>query len=328
MWWCWWLLLLLGSSLAHELCGITCFFNPLGHASRKLNYLQARQWSKRQGLFLTVVELAFGEGAEFEIHAEDDLTRVIHLRTPSPTNVLWHKEALLNVALRSLGAECSMVVWLDSDVVLEDGWIAATTQMLAEHAIGQPFSKLVRLPKGIFSPYSYWSEARERRLGLGFREGQLHFGAARHGHTGFAWAARRSALELLGGLYDKAVVGGFDSLLVNALWNPRCETRMNPAMQRDFEHRWAVHARRLFPVLGEVNATIRAAAFWHGEIKDRNYQDRHLILLEHGFDPQTHVAVGAGGELVWTAAAPKPLQRDVLDMFAHRHEDGQEEDEL
>ncbi|KAH9259676.1 hypothetical protein BASA81_002098 [Batrachochytrium salamandrivorans] len=326
-----WLLLLLlaWSSEAHELCGITCFFNPLGHSSRKLNYLQARQWSKRQGLFLTVVELAFGEDAEFEIQADDDLTRVIHVKTPSTSNVLWHKEALLNVALRSLKTgDCPLVVWLDSDVVLEDGWMEATKHMLTEHAIGQPFTKLVRLPKGIFSPYSYWSEARERRMGQGFREGQLHFGIANQGHTGFAWAARRSALDSLGGLYDKAVVGGFDSLLTNALWNPRCETRMNKAMQKDFEHQWAINARRHFPFLGQINVTIRAAAFWHGEIKDRNYQDRHLILLEHSFDPQTHVAVGAGGELVWTLNAPTQLQRDVFDMFTNRQEDGQVQDEL
>jgi hypothetical protein len=322
------LFLLLTPSLA-ELCGVSAYFNPLHYRSRLVNFIEARQWSRRQGLRVLVVELAFGDDT-FElsqhISEQDELTRLVQLRTIRD-NLLWQKEALLNIGFARIDecfpSTCTNIVWLDSDVVLEDGWIEAAEDMLTRVEIGQVFTHLIRLPQGVFSPFAYWSEPRMKRMGQGNREGQVQFAAsmAFGGHTGFAWAVRRRVLENEG-LYDRCVVGGFDALLFHALNDPRCETRLNQAMADHFDAWWARFDRLPLGRAGFPNQTIKAAAFWHGDIKDRTYQDRHAILLKHNFDPARHVRVDESGALGWTEEASCDLRRDVFTMFVQRREDG------
>jgi hypothetical protein len=319
-----------------DLCGLTTFFNPFHYQTRITNYYHARRWSYKQQLKLVIVELIFGnQPAELE---GDDLSKYIAIYTNN-SNILWQKEALLNYGLRVLEQEkvmfenCTKIVWLDSDVIIQDGWMESTSEMLDSVQIGQVFTHLVRLPQGIFNPFAYWSEPRMKRMGFGNKEGQTQLSAAlkfQGGTTGFAWAARRIDLMKVK-FYDKAIVGGFDALLYHALNDPRCEVRFNHDMATDFEP-WADHARQVFGTfkIGYPSKMTKAAALWHGDTKDRSYQDRHLILLTHGFTPRLHVELPEpiGGALQWTEHAPCELRKAVFDMFVSRQEDGVHEDGL
>lgn len=321
----------IATSTRDDVCGITTFFNPFHYTTRITNYYHARKWTRRQELKLMIVELVFGNSTAAELTG-DDLSKHVILYT-NTQNILWQKEALINFGLKQIDENddlfrnCTKIVWLDSDVILQDGWIEETSKMLDNVSIGQVFTHLVRLPQGTFNPFAYWSEPRMKKMGFGNKEGQVQLSSAvrfQGGTTGFAWGARRDYL-LKVKLYDKAIVGGFDALLYHALNDPRCEVRFNQEMADDFEL-WAENARQVFGAfnLGSPYVQIKAAAFWHGDTKDRNYQDRHDILLSHRFNPHQHVMLSEPdqGSLEWKAKTPCELRKAVFDMFVSRQEDG------
>ena len=93
-----------------SLSAITCYFNPVGYRRRLENYRIFRQRLKAP---LVTVELSFGGG--FHLSSQDaDI--LVQLRSPS---ILWQKERLLNVALKSPG-RCNKVAWLDCDILFEN----------------------------------------------------------------------------------------------------------------------------------------------------------------------------------------------------------------
>src|SRR5579864_1198351 len=92
-----------------KLWAITAYFNPTGSRRRLTNYRLFRKWLP---LPLVTVELSFA--GDFELGAEDaDI--LIQLKEG---DTLWQKERLLNVALNALPISCTMVVWLDCDIII------------------------------------------------------------------------------------------------------------------------------------------------------------------------------------------------------------------
>ena len=128
----------MGPSEAQNLWAITCYFNPIGYRRRLENYRIFRQ---RLKLPLVAVELSF-DGA-FELRPVDaDI--LVQLCGPA---VLWQKERLLNVALKSLPASCDKVAWLDCDILFEnDDWIERAKKALDEFAVVHLFRERNELP--------------------------------------------------------------------------------------------------------------------------------------------------------------------------------------
>jgi len=138
------------------------------------------------------------------------------------------------------------------------------------------------------------------------------------GFPGYAWCARRSALQQVG-FYAHAVVGGFDALLVDTLLEHQCAARMNDAMAQHFEQ-WAARARRvLAPGVVAMATQVRAMHLWHGDKVKRMYTERHDILLQGGYNPVVDVELDAQGVLRWTALANRSMVAQVAQMFQFRH---------
>src|SRR4051812_27505421 len=96
------------------LWAITSYFNPMGYRRRLANY---KLFHARLNVPLVAVELAYGP--DFELNA-GDADVLVQLRSQ---DVLWQKERLLNLAMRSLPSGCRYVVWLDCDIIFEaDDW--------------------------------------------------------------------------------------------------------------------------------------------------------------------------------------------------------------
>src|SRR2546423_1697807 len=110
---------------------------------------------------------------------------------------MWQKERLLNAAIRRLPRDVTKVVWVDGDVLFANpAWIVEMSRLLDNCMAVQPFKHVIRLPRGMASYRGegdrwksfaavYKRNPRERV------KGNFHH----HGHTGFAWAARRDLLE-------------------------------------------------------------------------------------------------------------------------------------
>ena len=85
---------------SQSLWAITCYFNSVGYRRRLENYHTFRQHLK---VPLVTVELSFDN--KFQL-ASGDADILVQVRS---TAVLWQKERLLNLALKSLPSECEKV---------------------------------------------------------------------------------------------------------------------------------------------------------------------------------------------------------------------------
>lgn len=304
---------------ADDLGVVTCYFNPGGYRTRLRNYRRFAATLERSRVHWLVVECAFGSDP-FTLPPSP---RVVRVRA---RDVMWQKERLLNVAVAHLPATCTKVAWLDCDVLFANSeWAVETSALLERWAVVQPFKWVVRLPRGFTA---YW--------GLG--DVWKSFGAVyahdparlvrgsfdKHGHTGFAWAARRELLERRG-LYDACIAGSADHMMAHAMggdWATACIDRIigDNTPHREYFRRWAegFHADVRGRV-GYVHGTL--LHLWHGDIADRRYVDRNQDLVRLGFDPATDLRVGAGGSWEWARDKPA-LHRWAVEYFGARREDG------
>src|SRR5262249_17769770 len=113
------------------------YYNPARFKRRLANYklfcanLRAR---------LVTVELSFD--GHFEL-SDDDADVLIQI---SGGAILWQKERLLNLAIKSVPVDVKNVAWIDCDVVFERlDWMDEAEHQLDTVNIVQPFSEVVDL---------------------------------------------------------------------------------------------------------------------------------------------------------------------------------------
>ena len=313
--------------LPGETWGVTCYFNPTGSPTLRDNVRLFSQGVRAQGLKLLIVELAFGH-APFEI-AEGFAEVVIRRRSDA---VLWQKERLLNIGIKHLPAACDKVVWLDADILFENSsWVEETRRLLESYVVIQPYQTACWLPRGCC--------AAPQSLPRGLGEGHAMPGMAltlaqradrrralsdyfEHGHSGFAWAARREVLDSHG-LYDRRILGGGDIVIAHSLYgdtdfwrglNFYCRQMTRKEIASVAEWGRAIHE----DVRGSIYYTPgRVLHLWHGSIARRDYLDRQKILKENDYDPNTDVALDAEGCWRWNSVKPD-LHHRARAYFAAR----------
>jgi hypothetical protein len=303
---------------AGDLWIVTTYFNSAGYATRRANYDAFSGRIAASGLRLLTVECAFGD-APFELPASPEVLRV------RARDVMWQKERLLNLAIAGLPASCGKVAWLDCDVLFENPeWASETSRLLETVAAVQPFDVAIELPRG--TP-SYHGDGKATPGFAAMREADPDATRARtypfHGHTGFAWAARREALGAWG-LYDALVVGGADHMIAHAMsgdWGSPCLGQHYGRAHSEHCLRWARHFHQ---GLREGIAHVPGALLhlWHGDFADRDYVGRHERLSSFRFDPESDLRIAESG--CWEWASHKPaMHAAVAEYFARRNEDGQ-----
>jgi hypothetical protein len=300
---------------------IAAYFNFDGYLSKWSNYLIFESSILRAGLPFIVAECVFGDQA-FKM---PDAPHVIKLRAK---DCMFQKERLLQIALRHLPREVTKVAWLDADVLFERAdWAIATSNLLDEVPVAQPFYSAFRT-----RPFQTEFEG----IGGKFRSfASLHCVLpsvsrvstfALHGHTGFAWAARREILESLG-FYDAAVMGSADDLMAHGFcgdFNSPCLPSKflgNTAFLRHFSQ-WAESAWEI--VRGRVGCVPGALLhLWHGEQRNRGYPHRFAAPARLGFDPLIDLRVEANGLWRWAGDEDRARQFRALSrqLFANRQED-------
>ncbi|MFO0849445.1 MAG: hypothetical protein U0871_12945 [Gemmataceae bacterium] len=303
---------------AADLGLIVPYFNPAGYRTKRANYDRFRA-ALPAGLPTVVVECGFAD-APFDLPAGNG---VFHVRG---RDVMWQKERLLNLALARLPAGCPKVAWLDADLLFDNtDWAAETSAALDRWPVVQPFDRAVRLARGSLAEEPGATSYPGFAAVYGRHPQHLLSGDfARHGHTGFAWAARREVLA--DGLYDACIAGSGDHMMAHAFcgdWDSTCVDRIIGAAgrHRAYFARWAsaVYSR----VRGRVGFVPGAVLhLWHGEVADRRYVDRNRELAGFGFDPARDIRIGASGCWEWASRKPA-LHRWAADYFRHRQEDGE-----
>lgn len=265
-----------------------------------------------------LVEGSFGK-MPFQIPKSDDVLRV------RCKDVMWQKERLLNVALDHLPQECRKVAWLDADVLFSNpDWAVETSTLLDKVPVVQPFEVALWLPQGdeyFRGRGLVWPSFAKAFVDLPgeFQKGNFD----RHGHCGYAWAARRDVLDRHG-FFDKSIAGGGDHLMAHAMggdFTSVCVAKMvgkNTPYAREFQ-RWGR------PVFRDVRSRIRASPghllhMWHGDKVKRRYSERSQELLSIHFNPSQDLKVGPTGAWEWATSRPE-LHGWARSYFAQRDED-------
>jgi hypothetical protein len=293
--------------LPGRLAVISCFFNPCGYRVPRENYLRFSDQLALQNIPHYSIELAF-DCVPFFLTAGPTL---LQYRT---SHVLWHKERLLNLILSYVPKEFDKIAWVDTDVLFADpSWADCTSKLLEQYPIVQLFDSAVFLGKtgqplvrieGVASTVSGGGRLTDRYAG----------------HTGLAWAARRSLLSRHG-FHDIRILGGGDSDMVVAMYGKWDDPYLDDGGPVFREHRLAWMMRFAQDVAGHVGY-VPSSVFhlWHGPIENRQYLERSRLLAEYRFDPASDVRQTPEGLWEWTGTKPE-LEQKVRMYFIKRRED-------
>lgn len=304
--------------------------NPVRYRSRYAHYLNFAKHVEDAGAVLWTVEMAFGE-REHEITVPSH-ARHIQVRG---SHELWNKENLINIGLSRLPSDWKYAAWIDADVhFVHPHWVQETLHQLQHYPVVQMFAEAHDLgPDGLlFNRYRSfgWSHVHNipRHPGMGVYGGtpqKPDQGIAYWHHPGFAWAARRDALDQLGGLFDFAVVGEGDHIMARCIVG-EAHHSVYPGVSEgyhksilEWQHRARTHLRGN---LGYVPGTL--LHYWHGKKRQRNYWNRCKILKETQFDPNRHIKRDSQGlwQLVDCGDDASIVLRDRLrEYFRSRNED-------
>jgi hypothetical protein len=312
----------MADSSCANLWAITCYFNPVGYHRRLENY---RMFRRRLRVPLVAVELSFD--GKFEL-APGDADVLVQVHSPS---ILWQKERLLNVALKSLPNACDTVAWLDCDILFEkDDWPERASRALDQFALLHLFHERNELPLDFTSDTPEWKSSLRswsvvHKMALGettAREASLSYGPLKGVTSGLAWASRRGILEEHG-FYDACVVGGGDKAILCAalgVFDDFARTReMNP---RRTEH-YLVWARsycdRVRSRVGHIPG--RVFHLWHGDLDKRRLFKRNRMFAQFDFDPYTDIALEPNGCWRWNSDKTG-MHAFVKEYFESRKEDG------
>lgn len=310
-------------------------FDPVRWRRRWLLYDVVARNIKAAGGVVVTIEASFGE----RHHALDEgVTQhgtIIHQAAPEkPTEFfkthgvddhifikvqtdseLWLKENLINIAISRLPREAEYIAWVDADVAFSNyKWVGEAVHQLQHYAFIQLFSHALDLgPK--FEPMdTHLGFAYCFRNGIEPNKDQPWGYYGKRGlpgkprefrwHPGYCWAARRDAIDAVGGLPDFAILGAADNHVAHALIGAG-EASVHPGMHPNYlkrvkEWQWRVNnesvaGKRIRDNIGYVNGLL--LHYWHGKKKNRKYWDRWQILVDNQYDPDIDIKYGSQGVL-------------------------------
>lgn len=275
-----------------QLYVVTVVSNPIRFKSRYKLYKEFERHMHESEVTLITVEQALGD-RHFAITDKGNPNHV-QVRT---FDELWHKENMINLGIQRVlqnYPDAEYLAWIDADVEFtRKDWVNETLHQLQHHMVVQLFQNAIDLgPDGetmkIHTGFaaSYLSGAKIPMPGEISYYG--YGGPGNLWHPGYAWAARREALDGLGGLYDVSILGSGDHLMAWALIGHGAE-RLPSSMSKGYRYSlqlWENNAEKFIQRdIGFVHGTILHA--FHGPKAARNYKGRWKILEEFKFDPFT-----------------------------------------
>lgn len=282
---------------------ITTVFNPVRFKSRYKLYQRFATYVRDSGAVLVTVEASFGERTPAVVEtvvegpADPALTRApkgtphlyIKVRTP---HELWIKENLINIGIARLPADWKYVAWVDADVMFaRPNWVGETIQQLQHYQFLQMFSYAQDL-NHTYEPilkHRSFADCFQHGVQSSSRPGYYYApdsGGAIHWHPGFAWAARREAIDAVGGLIDFGILGAGDNHMAHALIG-RVEESVHADTHPEYRGRlfeWQARAERhIRRNVGGMKGLL--LHYWHGAKRNRQYRSRWQILVKHQFQP-------------------------------------------
>ena len=299
---------------------VTCISNPMRYRIRYHLYRQFEKYINDSGAILYTIEQNLRE-REYEV---TDPNNPRHIRV-NTTSELWHKENLLNLLMHRLPPDWKYIAWIDADIQFSrPDWVYETLHLLQHYNIIQMFSQASDLDPNF--------RLMNQRDGViyGWRHdncGPLKRRYGGNNHPGYAWAARRETIDMLGGLIDWAIVGSADWHMACALVG-QIEKSLYPSLYENCPvyvqwcEDWADRARKYVRFnVGFMDGLL--LHYWHGRKENRGYFDRWKIITGNHFNPLVDLKRDWQG--VWQLTDHNHRLRDELRAyFASRDEDSRD----
>jgi hypothetical protein len=312
---------------------VTCITNPERYRTRYELYRAFEKMCADAGAILYTVEIALRD-RHHEITSHEN-PRHIQLRSPAQ---MWMKEDPINLVIRHhLPADARYVAWVDADVQFaRPDWVNETLHQLQHFQVVQMFSHAQDVSPGcdlgtgqvLNGPHQSFlcsyvqgvpfpKYLRDDCGGSGGSGGA----AGRLWHSGYAWAARRSALNDLGLLGDISILGSADHHMAAALIGKVQRTihgQMHPTYKAYWQ-RWQDRAEKhIQRNVGFVPGLL--LHYWHGSKVNRRYIDRWKILVEEKYNYEVDLYRDFQGLLALTDRNWK-LRDRLREYFRQRSED-------
>jgi hypothetical protein len=273
---------------SNQLYVVTVIFNPARFRRRYALYENFAKHVQDLGGVLVTVEVAFGN-RPFEV---TDPTNPFHLQVRTDQE-LWIKENAIRLGIEHLTRvvpNWQYVAWIDADLQFQRRDIFNETVQQLQHAeVVQMFSHAVDMgPQG-----------QHVRTDTGFMYQYVKNGAvpptSTRGtkvgdrylfwHPGYAWAARRKAMNTVP-IFELGILGAGDHHMALALVGkaelslPKDISPGYRAAVLNWQRAAQVNIRRN---VGFVPGMVTHA--WHGDKSNRKYVERWQVLIETQFDP-------------------------------------------
>lgn len=286
---------------------VFCHFSPTPYLKTLENFNSVRERLNAAGIPNFSAELV-RSGREPQTRAD----HVFRCRS-----VMFHKENLWNLTAARVPERYGKLVFLDSDVLFsEPDWLDRCSALLDEFDIAQPMEICTMSP----------ARTQKKSMASVIHSGDHSLTSLTRHHAGYALAARRCWLDSVGGVYDKAVMGGGDALFwqcVVRAFKPGHSVSSTPDASGkllkydgicDYEER--VLARP--PRVGFLEG-VTAVHIPHGDYNYRNYVCR---LDPFSARELSSIEKNREGVYEWAEA---DSARKAEAYFASRKEDGTEE---
>jgi len=339
-----------GKENRSKLYVVTAIINPSRYQTRYRLYVDFAKMVEDSGGVLYTVEAAFGNRP----HAVTDKNNPHHIQIRTKSEV-WHKENMLNIGISRLPPDWEYVAWIDADVMFaRPDWVRETIQQLQHYQVVQMFSvaqdmgpnsEPINLHKGFIYQYAqlgdpfdlystkdiaideFIEERAKHFRGVDCYDEQNTLTGIDSWHPGFAWAARREAIDHLGCLVDWALLGAADRHMAYGLIGRMAKSIPGGVqgtyrrLLMEWEERAEKHIKRN---IGYVPGMLLHR--WHGNKKNRRYKERWNIIVKHQFDPELDLKRDWQGMWQLTDRS-RDLRDDLRYYFRMRNEDSIDLDE-
>lgn len=300
-----------------KLAILTTYSNFMSWKIRKYQVEQFIAGLVDQPFDVFIVECAYKN----DKHSLRDSKNISIIPVRSNT-VLWHKENMLNIAINRLIPKYDKFMWVDVDISFSKDInivVLEVIQALNKWHTIQPWR--VCIDDGDHSMGEGFCARACRNLPIiqgpnapkGWKE---TYGLAQ---CGYSWALTKEYIDITNGLIDFCLLGGADSVMAHSLIG-KGPTVLLKGLTNSFSSRISDWQQKAFGNLSFYYLENFIHHSYHGAYKNRKYEDRYQIFVNHDFDLDKDAFKNEEG--LWEIYPKnRALIRDVEGYFESRKED-------
>jgi hypothetical protein len=223
---------------------------------------------------------------------------------------------MINLGIKLLPVNWKAFAWIDGDLEFESStWALDTLKILNGYKdIVQIFSHCVDMDKKEQTMRIFNS------AGYHYAKGDTYCGTGpNYWHPGYAWAITRKAYEKIGGLYDRAILGSGDNIMLFSILNNAIKSIHTNSTDEYKQDILKFQEQMSTLRFGYVPGTIYH--HFHGSKENRKYTERWQILVKHNYNPFIFIDYDSNRIIIPSQIFPKILADDIMRYFEERNED-------